>query len=366
MRVFISSVKRGLEDERRALPGLIRALGHVPVMFEDFGAQVDPSRQACLDGVASSNVYVLLLGPHYGYRFPETDQSATHDELVEARSKGIETVVFRKDGIEPDPDQAAFISQVGDYARGAFWDDYTDVPDLLTKVASAIRRLETTPSPLTYEPLATPPAVIWRDAWEQPSGWGHGSEHTYVELHITPLDGNSWSTRQIRQLPDALIGRLRTFGAVPMAAGVELDVADEHVTVTAPERDQPSHGNDAPAQFHGVRVARTGQVSVWTTLPRAQIGAHVSRDILTSIITDQLRLAGALNILTGDRFAISVGLAGSMMMSVSSNSATSFGLGNDRPIRITPDESVSSAVFTVGAAEVASSLANRLIAGIGR
>lgn len=366
VRIFVSSVKRDLEEERRALPALIRALGHEPVMFEDFGAQLDPSRESCLDGVASSDVYLLLLGPHYGYRFPETDQSATHDELIEARRKGTDTIVFRKEGISPDPDQAAFINQVGDYARGAFWDDYSDVSDLLTKVASAIRRLENVPSPLTYEPLSTPPAVVWKDEWDTGSGWGHGHEHTYVELHVSPLDGSPWSSRQIHHLPDALIGSLRTFGAVPMAAGVEPIATDEHITITVPERDQPLRDGGAPAHFGGVRIAKSGQVSAWTTLPRAQIGAHVDEDAVTSIVTDQLRLVGALNVLSGERFAISVGLAGSMMINVGSNSATSFGLGNDQPIRITPDESVSSAAFSLGAPEIATSLARRLLGSIGR
>lgn len=366
MRVFISSVKRGLEDERRALPGLIRALGHVPVMFEDFGAQVEPSREACLDGVAGSDVYLLLLGAHYGYRFPETGQSATHDELVEARRKSIRTVVFRKDGVEPDPDQAGFIDEVGDYSHGAFWDDYTDVPDLLTKTTSAIRRLESAPSPLTFETLDTPPVVVWRDEWRQLSGWGNRHEHMYVELHIVPLDGNTWSARQLHALPDAIIGALRTFGAVPMAVGVEPNVADEHVTITVPERQSPSFGQDEPAQFRGVRVAATGQVSTWTTLPRVQIGAYVNHDNVTSIIAEQLRLIGALDVLTADQFAISAGLAGSMMISAGRGSATSLGFGNEQPIRITPDESVSIAAFDLGAAEVATLLARRIVASIGQ
>jgi hypothetical protein len=56
MRVFISSVRRGLEEERDALPGLIAAIGHTPVRFEDFTAQTVPSREACLQGVKSSDV----------------------------------------------------------------------------------------------------------------------------------------------------------------------------------------------------------------------------------------------------------------------------------------------------------------------
>jgi hypothetical protein len=62
--VFISSVRRGPEEERDALPGLILALGHEARRFEDLTAQAIPSREVCLRGV--ENADVLLLGPHYG------------------------------------------------------------------------------------------------------------------------------------------------------------------------------------------------------------------------------------------------------------------------------------------------------------
>ena len=87
VKVMISSVRRGLEPERDALPGLIMALGHQPVRFEDFSAQPHPSREACLRAVHESDVYLLLLGPHYGHVFPETGQSATHDEFVAAQAE---------------------------------------------------------------------------------------------------------------------------------------------------------------------------------------------------------------------------------------------------------------------------------------
>ena len=44
MKVFISSVRHGLDAERDALPGLIAALGHDPRRFEDYTAQPIPSR----------------------------------------------------------------------------------------------------------------------------------------------------------------------------------------------------------------------------------------------------------------------------------------------------------------------------------
>lgn len=42
MRVFISSVRRGLEQERDAMRGLLLALGHEPLLFEDFSARSVP------------------------------------------------------------------------------------------------------------------------------------------------------------------------------------------------------------------------------------------------------------------------------------------------------------------------------------
>ena len=38
MKLFISSVRAGLEQERDNLPGLVGALGHEPKRFEDFTA----------------------------------------------------------------------------------------------------------------------------------------------------------------------------------------------------------------------------------------------------------------------------------------------------------------------------------------
>lgn len=105
MKIFISSVRSGLEQERDSLPGLILALGHEPKRFEDFGAQVMPSREACLRGVDNSDVYLLLLGPNYGYTFPETGQSATHDEWIAAITKGMPRLVFRKQGVQMDADR---------------------------------------------------------------------------------------------------------------------------------------------------------------------------------------------------------------------------------------------------------------------
>jgi hypothetical protein len=98
VKVFISSVRRGLDEERDALPGIILAVGHTPLRFEDFSAQPMPSREAGLAGVADADVYLLILGPNYGYRFADTGQSPTHDEWTAATAAGVPRLVYRKDG----------------------------------------------------------------------------------------------------------------------------------------------------------------------------------------------------------------------------------------------------------------------------
>lgn len=367
MRVFISSVKVSLEEERRALPGQIRALGHEPVMFEDFTAQADPSREACLRAVQSSDLVLLILGERYGYTFPETGQSATHDEFIEARRNGQTIYVFNKAIEAREEEQQAFVEAVGDYASGSFWKSFSDTADLLTQVTAAIREFESAPSPLTYEPLAAQRSVVWRGEWGSGQAWGGGSEPTFLETHVSPLDSAARSTREMHTLPDAIISKLRSYGAVSWSAAVEPLATDDDVTITVPVSDsQGSRRSSVPRHFAGVRVDKGGQVSAWTTLARADIGSVVTAEELTAAIGDQLRIVGTISVMSGERFAVSVGLGGSMMISTGTSSAVSFGFGGNEPVRIHPDESVSAAAFDVAADEVARGLAARLMRALTR
>ena len=142
MKIFISSVRNGLETERDALPGLIKALGHDPVRFEDFSAQQVPSREACIKAVESSDAYLLLLGPNYGAVFPETGQSATEDEWVTAQRLGKPRFVLRKIGVDFDAQQQVFETTLGDYGSGRFYKSFATVSEVLQAAAGAIRELE--------------------------------------------------------------------------------------------------------------------------------------------------------------------------------------------------------------------------------
>ena len=116
---FLSSVRRGLEEERDNLPALIGAIGHEFRRFEDYTAQPVASREACLRGVDQADVYLLLLGGRYGDPVFDSGRSPTEEEFTRARQRGIPMLVFVKQGIEVEPLQQGFIDRVEEYTGGA-------------------------------------------------------------------------------------------------------------------------------------------------------------------------------------------------------------------------------------------------------
>lgn len=376
MRVFISSVRRGLESERDALPGLLIATGFEPARFEDFGALPTPSREACVRGVQASDVYLLLLGPAYGDPLPETGQSPTEDEWIAAVTKGMPKLVFRKAGIDAtiQPEQKTFIEKVGDYASGVFYATFSDTTDLQTKVVEALRRLAAAPNPLTYEPLPhdQTPTFAWRDEWETRQGtWaGRSSDGGMVELHIVPLDGGSRPGRLMRAISDTVVTRLREFGALSAHEGVEPRASNTEAVVEVPAspRGGSGIGTTHPAQLRGVRLVADGQLSVWWTLPGDSMAAILDPDELVATTASHLRLAGAVGVLDGGRFAIAIGLSVGNMITEGkvtgfARSSVSFPVNSDKPVQVVPDETVSGAAFDRGAGEVAGNLAEALVQG---
>jgi Domain of unknown function (DUF4062) len=63
MKVFISSLVRGLESDRDAVDSAAELLGHEVKRSEDFVASPDTPQRAYLAGVRWSDVVVLVLGP---------------------------------------------------------------------------------------------------------------------------------------------------------------------------------------------------------------------------------------------------------------------------------------------------------------
>lgn len=136
-RVFVSSVMVGYEEYREAAREGIRQSACDPVMAEDFAAQGVSARNACLDGVESADVFVLLLGPRYGWVAP-SGLSVTEEEYDAARSRHLPILVFVHDGVSREPRQQRFVDTVEDYIKGHFRKSFRSLNDLRRFVKEAV------------------------------------------------------------------------------------------------------------------------------------------------------------------------------------------------------------------------------------
>ena len=358
MKVFISSVRRGLEAERDALPGLIEALGHDPKQFEKYSALTVPSRQACLDGVRDADVYLLVLGDIYGDPLPDTGQAPTEEEFVAARARGIPILVFLKRGGSPDDQQQAFIARVSGYVDGRFREGFADVGELLTAVAGSIRKLENRPATLTWTDLTANVNVPWRDSVSTI----RRRLGTDLEVYLVPIGSASRLLATVLAgLPERLgragrDGRLFAQGeALMMYSG-----GDEAVASTQ---------EDARATSAGIRVGIDRSITVWEQLPTDGLGAIVDEPDLAERIAKALRLAGGLALIDTDQVALAAGLRIGTTTTIGSaadlghrSSAQPIGFGGgDQMARVGARDAVPTAAIAPAAAEIAAELAKRLM-----
>jgi len=291
MRVFISSVRRGLAAERDYLPDLIRAIGHEPSRFEDFGARNATSRGACLEGVNQAEVYVLLLGPHYGDEMEDSGVSATAEEFNVAQQRGIPILVFKKADVDHDPAQEDFIRRLGDYQQGRFWVEFADEKALGIAVATALQNLNFPPAPLMYLPLAQPVQIVWR---RDRDPLGDRSLYAPVlEVHALPTaTGSLRPVSQLADLAQRLAVRGREMGFFGQADALTI----EHDSTTAwvlRRNDPHSSGrfNDRQTDpYAGLAVGRDGAAMIFQALPTDAMGALVDQADLEQRISVLLRI----------------------------------------------------------------------------
>src|SRR5690348_14636908 len=94
IKVFISSVSRGLEDTRQQVIQDLRAGQFSVLHMEVFGARDDLPLDTCLKELRNADVAVVIIGPRYGSLTPAGDVSYTHEEFREARRRGIPVLAF--------------------------------------------------------------------------------------------------------------------------------------------------------------------------------------------------------------------------------------------------------------------------------
>jgi hypothetical protein len=110
-RMFISSVMKDLKEERVAVAKAIRAVGAEAVWFEMFGGRDEGADAAYLSEVASSDIYLGILGALYGALLP-SGRSATHDEYLEAERLGLHISVWVETGANLESRQAELLAGI--------------------------------------------------------------------------------------------------------------------------------------------------------------------------------------------------------------------------------------------------------------
>jgi len=142
-----------MTDMRRAAREAVEALGHEAVMAENFAAGPASPQVACLSGLRSSAVVVLILGHKYGEK-QASGLSATHEEYRDAKGQR-PVIAFRQAGTTLDSDQAAFIREVEGWEAGLFRGEYSSPTELGTKVTRSLHEWEVSriASPLDVDAL---------------------------------------------------------------------------------------------------------------------------------------------------------------------------------------------------------------------
>lgn len=142
MKIFVSSVIRGLEVYRDAVARVASVLRHEVKRAEDFPASPSTAQQACLAGVRWTDAVLLLIGPRYGPRQP-SGLSATHEEYREARER-CPVLVFVQHDVDFEPAQQEFLREVQAWATGQLTAPFSNPEELRDAVTAALHDLELT------------------------------------------------------------------------------------------------------------------------------------------------------------------------------------------------------------------------------
>ena len=357
--VFLSSVRRGLEEERDNLPALVQAIGHECKRFEDYTAQPVPSRQACLRGVDEADVYLLLLGSRYGEPVFDSGLAPTEEEFTRARQRGIPMLVFVKQGIEVEPRQQEFIDRVEEYTGGRFRAGFTTAVDLQPKVAGALAELAAQQAPLVYTPL---PAIDLTVPWVyDPAARAEAftSHAAILECHALPLAAPRLPAASLDTLADRLaeVGRLHRLFRTEQALQATSD--PESVVVTGANRRQPRAG---------LVMRRSRAVSVWAELERDMLGHIVEAGDLAERIAGMLRVAAEVLPADSD-VALAAGLGPTDQivegrvsdLGRRNQASLGSGVGRQALARAEPEDSVPAATLGSASEEIGQELAARVL-----
>ena len=147
IRVFLSSVAKGLEEHRDAVAEALNKIDWVKcIRMEDFGARNEDSSETCLRLLRGCDAFVGIAGPRYGTRNGKTGKSFSEMEYDEATDLKLLRLMFLTEAGFPIPAnlaepestrlaQAQFRKSVEDVRQVAY---FMTSGDLVTLVQAAL------------------------------------------------------------------------------------------------------------------------------------------------------------------------------------------------------------------------------------
>lgn len=277
-RVFISSVMDELREEPGAVADRVEALGAEPVLFERFGGQDDDPEAAYTQEVASSTIYVGILGRRYGRHLP-TRYSATHAEYLAAEEHGLRIAVWAKDVDDREGHAQSFLDEVRTFhTTGAFGapDELADqVEGRLRLIAAAdlapwvklgqvifrACRISESEGRLEVQARVRDPGVLAELEGMRPDRWGRGYEGllTYAGR-----------TRQCR-VEDVAVTTTAGKGAEVAIRLVASEVPQDPLSGMSVSEGGRIYGPEDLTEF-GLRAALFGE-----SVPLGGLSAHMAR-----------------------------------------------------------------------------------------
>jgi hypothetical protein len=107
-----------------------------PVLVEDYpGLPVSP-RSACLDGVASCDIFVLITGSRGGWKTP-SGKLVVEEEYEEALKRKLRILAFIQN-VKRDTDAEHLVNKLSDYVDGRFRTTFNTPSELQVQVEKAL------------------------------------------------------------------------------------------------------------------------------------------------------------------------------------------------------------------------------------
>ncbi|MEA2331633.1 MAG: hypothetical protein QOH58_1771 [Thermoleophilaceae bacterium] len=237
--VFISSIQRDFGDVREAARKAVESLGMHALMAETVGASAESPRRALLERVRDADIFLLLLGPHYGEP-GETGRSPTEDEYDEAVRLD-KPILVLKQNIETDPEQEAFLGRTrGLWDAGKLSGSFDDAAEAGLEVVKALRGYEARET-ATVDPglaaRAQERAQALARGDERPNTTGSGSKARFVAAPLVANPLLDALALEDARLAEDIQNAARASGLVSNAMGLSVQVSSEGIRFEGKEEN---------------------------------------------------------------------------------------------------------------------------------